>query len=289
MVDSRFHRQELLFGADGQARLAALKVTIVGLGGLGSHVAQQLAYLGVGSYVLIDRDRVDRSNLNRLIGATPEDAEQKRLKVEVAQRMILHIEPTAQVSIIASSFITPEGFSSLSTADVVIGCVDRHGARFVLNEVCAAHQRQYLDIATDLIPDQHVYGGHVVYVHGGDGCLYCLDVLDQAEVDDDLGTEAQRQERARIYGVPRAVLRGTGPSVVSLNGVLASLAVTELMREVTKLGRAHSHLEYRGDLGTVRVDRTVPPADCYYCKALQGQGDRADVQRYLRQGLGDRL
>lgn len=289
MVDSRFQRQELLFGAEGQRRLASLRIAIVGLGGLGSHVAQQLTYLGVGSYVLIDGDRVDRSNLNRLIGATPEDADEKRLKVEVARRMILVTEPAAQVGVIASSFITPEGFRALCIADVVIGCVDRHGARFVLNEFCVAYQRRYLDIATDIIPDQHVYGGHVVYVHSGDGCLHCLDVLDQGEVDDDLGTEAQRQERDRIYGLRRAVLRGGSPAVVSLNGVLASLAVTELMREMTELGRAHRHLEYRGDLGVVRVDRSVAPADCYYCRALQGQGDAADLQRYLREGLGERL
>ena len=62
----RFDRQILLFGAAGQEKIAAARVAIVGLGGLGSHVAQQLAYLGVRSLVLVDGDCVTRSNLNRL-------------------------------------------------------------------------------------------------------------------------------------------------------------------------------------------------------------------------------
>src|SRR3990172_1864785 len=93
--DGRYHRQELLFGREGQAKLEACKVGIVGLGGLGSHVAQQLAYLGVLSYVLADKDRVSESNLNRLVGACDEDANICRLKVDVADELIRTVLPTA--------------------------------------------------------------------------------------------------------------------------------------------------------------------------------------------------
>ena len=47
MADGRFSRNEALFGREGQEKIAATKVTIIGAGGLGSHIAQQLAYLGV--------------------------------------------------------------------------------------------------------------------------------------------------------------------------------------------------------------------------------------------------
>ncbi len=91
----RFDRQILLFGEEGQKKIAAVHVAIVGLGGLGSHVAQQLAYLGVERFVLIDGDIVQKTNLNRLIGATVEDADAKRLKVDVSERTIKAIQPAA--------------------------------------------------------------------------------------------------------------------------------------------------------------------------------------------------
>src|SRR5438132_32011 len=66
----RFDRQVRAPGPTGQARLRALRVAIVGLGGTGSQVVQQLAHLGVRSFVLIEDDRVEESNLPRLAGAT---------------------------------------------------------------------------------------------------------------------------------------------------------------------------------------------------------------------------
>src|SRR5438128_2649149 len=64
-ADGRYSRNEELFGAEGQAKIARTKVTIVGLGGLGSQVGQQLVYLGVRSFALIDFDIVTDSSLNR--------------------------------------------------------------------------------------------------------------------------------------------------------------------------------------------------------------------------------
>ena len=69
MDERRFSRNIALFGVDGQHKISKTKVAIVGLGGIGSHVAQQLAYLGILDYTLIDDDTVSRSSLNRVIGA----------------------------------------------------------------------------------------------------------------------------------------------------------------------------------------------------------------------------
>jgi molybdopterin/thiamine biosynthesis adenylyltransferase len=287
--NDRFHRQELLFGREGQERLQNLHVALVGLGGLGSHVAQQLAYFGVRRYALIDRDQVGVSNMNRLIGATRDDAAAKRPKTEVTARLIKAIEPHAVAEPIEKSFISPEGFAALRSVDVVIGSVDRHGARFVLNELCAAYRRPYLDLATDINVEQGTFGGHILYARGQDGCAYCLGLLDENEVSADLATDAQREETERIYGIRRTALGGTGPAVVSVNGVVASLGVTELMREVTGMGTAKRHLEYRGQDGKVLVDTTAPPGECFYCSGLYGQGDAADLNRYLRMGLGEPL
>jgi hypothetical protein len=69
----RYARQEYFFGKDGQRKLEKTRVAIVGVGGIGSHIAQQLAYVGVNDFILLDNDKVDGTNLNRLIGATEKD------------------------------------------------------------------------------------------------------------------------------------------------------------------------------------------------------------------------
>src|SRR6266568_7826983 len=67
--NNRFERQIRLFGKDGQDKLARLRACIVGVGGLGSHLVQQFALLGLGRITVIDPDIVEISNMNRLIGA----------------------------------------------------------------------------------------------------------------------------------------------------------------------------------------------------------------------------
>jgi molybdopterin/thiamine biosynthesis adenylyltransferase len=73
MASERYSRNEALFGAAGQRKVAATKVVIIGLGGLGSNVAQELAYLGVSDYGLVDFDVVTDSSLNRVVGAIDAD------------------------------------------------------------------------------------------------------------------------------------------------------------------------------------------------------------------------
>jgi hypothetical protein len=102
------------------------------------------------------------------------------------------------------------------------------------------------------------------------GCLACLGVLSQEEIRVHLASPEQRADQEAIYGVPREALGAGGPSVISVNGVVASLAVTELMVVVTGLRRPFSHLDYSGHAGVMRrvTDRE---SDCYYCGLRPGK------------------
>lgn len=288
MDHTRFHRQELLFGKLGQKKIQSCEVAIVGLGGLGSHVAQQLAYLGVGSFLLIDRDKASKSNLNRLIGATENDVANHTPKVDIAQRLIKTILPDAHVDIAVKSFISDEAFAPLRTVDFVFGCVDNDASRLVLNEFCQAYSRSYIDLATDIDPENNVFGGRLLFSDGR-VCLSCKQLLSDEAVRHSFSTHQQRDDDARIYGVSRGALGQAGPAVVSLNGILASLATTEFMVEVTDVRHAYLHLEYKGTMGIVTRDIDLPDFDCYYCKTLRGKGSAADVERYVREGWGERL
>jgi hypothetical protein len=264
----RFDRQVLLFGEEGQKTIAAVRVAIVGLGGLGSHVAQQLAYLGVERFLLIDGDVVQKTNLNRLIGAMVEDATAKRLKVEVAERTIKAIEPAAAIEKIPTSFVSRSVCNRLRDADFIFGCLDNDGARLVLTTASAALQKRYMDLATDIHPEETPihYGGRIIYARGASGCLYCLDVLDENEVRRWMSSDEELAADERIYG---RRLAGESPSVVSLNGVVASAACMEFMVEVTGLRRANRWLEYDGRTGKMRVDTTDPMQWCPYCDSFR--------------------
>ena len=287
MDRERFDRQIQLFGDAGQEKIAAARVTIVGLGGLGSHVAQQLAYLGVRSFVVIDSDRVSRSNLNRLVGATEEDAAAGVFKVAVAARTIKAIERDSLVETLKTSFVCEAGYALIAGADFVFGCIDSDAHRLILNELCQVYSRPYIDIATDTGANQSIwFGGRVLLSVNGEMCLACKDLLDQEAIRQAFLTVGQRQEEARIYGIPAAGLT-TGPSVVSLNGILASVSVTEFMVETTGIRLAFRSLEYHGMMGRLTVDRDPPRPDCYYCKRLFGTGDDSNLQRLVAEGWGD--
>lgn len=270
MIEGRYSRNEALFGAEGQERIAAIQVAIVGLGGLGSHLAQQLAYLGVGSFGLVDFDVVTVSNLNRLIGAIEADVTAQAKKIGVAERTITTIQRDADVRALDARVDAPEVRQLIGATDVVFGCVDRDFPRLQLTEICARQGKPYFDLATDTGPQgEDWYGGRVI-LNDGTRCLLCLDELDQAEIARDAMSPTQRAEDDRIYGMRGGVLGVTGPMVVSVNGVIASMAVIEFMALVTGIRQPFGFLKYRGDKQTVTRSLDAPAEDCYFCEGLWG-------------------
>jgi hypothetical protein len=177
--------------------------------------------------------------------------------------------------------LTKTAFDAVKGADYTFGGLDNEGGRLVLTELCAAYARPYIDVATEVDPGRPLtYGGQVCAAWDGDGCLVCLRLLDLKEAREDLDTPEGRADREAIYGIYRDV-GGSGPAVVSLNGVAASLAVTEFMVAITGLRPPRRVLNYRAHLGIVSANTDSPAADCYYCKGIRGRPEAANVARYL--------
>lgn len=264
-MNGRFSRNEGLFGAEGQERIRETTVAIVGLGGLGSHVAQQLAYLGTTRFTLIDDDEITDSSLNRVVTAVDADVAAATPKAVAAERAITAIAPGVEVVRFEEKLVSRA--SEIATADIIVGCLDRDTHRLELLEIAANAGRPYLDLATDTGGEQEGgwYGGRTV-LSAGDGCLICLPgVLDQDAIGRDRLSGPQREARDRSYGVRADALGGTGPAVVSLNGVVASIGVTELMCLITGLREPKRQLTYRADLGIVKVSRDSGEPGCFYC------------------------
>jgi molybdopterin/thiamine biosynthesis adenylyltransferase len=267
--EERYARQIELFGARGQELISSTKVAAIGLGGLGSHVCQQLAYLGVRKWIIVDDDPVDRTNLNRLIGATIEDLGKK--KGEVAERHILSIQPGSVIKRVDHKLPDEEARGSIGDSDVIMGCVDNDYPRMLLNELAGRHHLPFIDSASGVRErDRIAFGGRVVVAGADPGCLHCLGLLDQAEIRRAQMSPEELEVEARIYGVPVNELTKSGPSVVTVNGVVASLAATEFVALVTGLRVPRRRLTYRGDLGTVNSNTDEPEPGCYYCRQRRG-------------------
>lgn len=252
-------------------------MAIVGLGGLGSHVVQQLCYLGVGRLTLIDPDIVEVSNLNRLVGATAEDAQLGTPKVRVAERLVRAVDADIEVVASDSSIARRSALELLHAVDYVVGCVDNDGPRFLLATFCAVADKPYLDLATDIMVSDNWFGGRIFFSTGEGGCLLCADELDQREIRLWTSSEAELREDERIYG---SGVIGQDPSVVSLNGVMASAGVMELMVAITGIRSPNRRLEYH-PTGKLAIDVGPVTADCYYCQSLRGSQDFEPVERLL--------
>jgi molybdopterin/thiamine biosynthesis adenylyltransferase len=288
MDHERFDRQLRLFGRAGQERIAESYVTIVGNGGTGAHAGQQLAFLGVKEFGLIDADHATKSSRNRLIGMRPDDAKNETPKVKIVERLIREIEPDAEITTVHDTFLSAAGEAELDKATAIFGCVDRDGARLLLNEFATAYDKPFFDVATDtdMDGDRVTFGGRLMVRTGSEACLYCMDLLDRQAVRRDLSSPERRAEVEKMYGVNRDGLGETGPSVVFLNGTLVSLAVTEFMVFVTGVPRLPKRLlRYDGLRGIVLEPKDPPLHDCPYCTRT-GDGDRVDWRRHIRAGLG---
>ena len=131
-----FSRTELLLGWDALERLAASRVAVFGIGGVGGYVCEALVRSGVGAIDLVDDDRVCLTNLNRQLIATRKTV--GRLKTEVMQERIQEINPNIKVQL-HTCFFLPENADSFSFADYdyVVDAVDTVSAKLALVEQCA--------------------------------------------------------------------------------------------------------------------------------------------------------
>ena len=132
----RYNRQIMLaeIGVEGQERLWASRVLLVGLGGLGSPIAMYLAASGVGHLVLVDHDEVDLSNLQRQIVHTT--ASLGEPKVRSAARTLAGLNPEVRVDGLERALTGGTLRREVAAADVVVEATDNFEARRALNRAC---------------------------------------------------------------------------------------------------------------------------------------------------------
>ena len=212
------HSRQSFLGTQAPHAFSNCVVGIVGLGGGGSHVAQQLAHIGFLNVHLYDGDKAEVSNLNRLVGASYDDVAKNTPKVEIAGRLMYSINPEIKVESFCSDWQLEA--QSIRDVDVLVTCVDSYQARQDLEATARRFLIPLLDIGMDvhLVEKKPHISGQVILSLPGGPCMKCLGFL----------TEENLEKEAQLYGAA-----GGRPQVVWANGVLASIAVGLLVDLVT--------------------------------------------------------
>jgi molybdopterin-synthase adenylyltransferase len=168
--------------------LARARVGIVGLGSVGSIVAEALSRTGVQHIVFIDHDRLEVRNLDRTLGAYPEDATERLPKVLSSKRLVnrSHTSTTFTADAVEASMLTPGGLASALDCDLLISCVDRPWPRHVLNTIAYAHLIPVVDGGIIARVSEAGRLLHVDWrihtVSPERACLYCIDALRRSDV-----------------------------------------------------------------------------------------------------------
>ena len=276
LAEGTYDRQIKMFGKTGQNELANCRVGILGLGGIGSLVAEYLARLGVGHFFLVDDDRVEMSNLSRIVGAKSSDADAKTSKVCVAKRMILEANNRAQVRLITDDAAKESVAKELTNCDYIFLAADSMRARLVFNALVHQYFIPGVQLGSKIRSDRE---GKLVDVMSanrpvrpGHGCLWCNQLIDGNALAKEAKTDDERKVQA--YGVEEA-----NPSVISLNAVSAAHAVNDFLLNFLSLRPEPESLEYeefhflndKRSLVEPRKDAECP--ECSHLGNRYGRGD----------------
>ncbi|WP_157863401.1 HesA/MoeB/ThiF family protein [Bradyrhizobium tropiciagri] len=268
-----FDRNVRALGEHGQSLLRSLTIGIVGLGGTGSVIAQELAYLGVGKLVLIDDDILEETNLNRVVGSAHADL--GRSKVSVAADAIRRSGIGAtQAEAIEGSVLDQSAAEKLFECDFVFCCTDNHGSRMILNQIAYQYLLPTIDVGIRIDAEEgriKAMAGRVQMLAPSLACLQCNGFLDPEMVRRDLMSDAERAADRYIVGDAQPQ-----PAVISLNSTVSSLAVTMFLAAVAGFSMRARHQNYVIGEGTVRGVATVPLKDCIVCSSSRGALAKGD-------------
>lgn len=140
----RYNRQIMLpeIGEEGQARLSAAKVLIVGVGGLGSPIALYLAGAGVGTLGLVDDDVVSLSNLQRQVLYTEEEVGD--LKAVCASMRLAALNREIVINTYPTRLTAQNAHELIGQYDIVVDGCDNFATRYVIDDVCVALGKPYV-------------------------------------------------------------------------------------------------------------------------------------------------
>jgi hypothetical protein len=273
-------RQAAAFGQPFVDMLRSLRVGVVGGGGTGSPTLTLLGRAGVGEIIVVDRDKLAKSNLNRVRGAGTHNVNEN--KARILQNFIVSLGLPTKVAAFESLIDEdPEALDALSSCDVIFGCTDDQIGREVLNTALYVYAQAYIDVGLGGLIDQDASGVPYLRYHYGrvstilpehGECLFCQDVLREVWIRTQYElranpnmTQAEIRERYLENGGEHAPGVGPFTSAIADFGVAT---LFDLLRPFRKFPP-----ELRRDLFKVdfvrmeiRSHEEKNDPDCVYCR-----------------------
>lgn len=230
-------RHAQAFGAGTIERLRRMTVAVIGCSGTGGPLIEQLVRLGVGCLVLVDHDRVEWKNLNRINMTTAADANLGRFKVEVLAEAIGRIGLATRVVPLALDLDTPKAVKAVAACDMLIGCMDRWYGRDLLNRLATFYVLPYIDVGVQLrpLPEGGIdtIWGAVHYLQPGRSSLRSRGVYTSEDVQAELLKRHDPAEyRRRLQEKYIRGVQEDRPAVISVNTLVSAMAVNELLARI---------------------------------------------------------
>jgi len=276
------------------ARLPNSVIGVVGCSGTGSPAIHVLARAGVRRFVLVDPETFTASNLERLHGSTWRDLKAKPPKVEILRRLILDVNPKAEVKTIRGNVLDENVFDQLLLCDLVLGCTDSQHSRAALGDFACHYLLPCLDVAVLMRAKNRRLTeqvGEIARYTPDEPCPWCLGRINQQALAYELMTDAEREQRA--YAAAEAVRRGIDGAQYWGNKPPRELTVGYMTTAVGALQAGYSegwilgafampHQRFQFDLGmpllgVVPADKPRKP-ECS-CNWTKGWGDQARAER----------
>ena len=246
------------------------RIAVIGVGGLGSALAENLVHSGFHHLHLIDHDQVETTNLNRIVGAGAEDARHHRLKVEAVRDHLLRINPAARIEAHPTTIEDPSLLPALAQCDWLLLATDTHASRFRTQELALRFGIPLISagvniqVAEGRITDM---SGEIITARWGDRlCLNCLGRIAPTQVAAETVAELGAELARRGYVSGQTVKE---PAVKTLNALLAALSVETLLNQFTGRQELPPILVYENNrLPRIFPDHESParrPKGCFHC------------------------
>jgi len=264
-----------------QDRLRPLTVAVVGCGGLGSPIAEQLTRIGIAELLLIDHDKLDTpSNVRRVFGSTAADlrATPLRPKVDVVGRHLDQLGLGVVVRRVNGDVRTEGVFRTLLDADLVLTGTDTHGSRAVVNDLASTYLLPVIDVGTRVGDRNGLLSGLVAEVRiltPVTPCLWCRQTLNGSVIRIENLPEGERRQMVR-EGYSVGHVGEPEPSVIALAVLGAGLATCAMLALLAEDGEVVSHgYLVDGFFGDAHEMKLKEPIPACRCRMNLGLGDTA--------------
>jgi molybdopterin/thiamine biosynthesis adenylyltransferase len=271
-----FDRQVRAFGPEIQRLLGRLHIGIIGAGGTGSAVIEQLTRLGVGKLSIFDGDTLEQGNVTRVYGSCL--ADYGIGKTTIQQVHAARIGFGTKIMVYPKHISDEETAKHLRDCDMVFGSTDKHAPRGILVRLALRYLIPVFDMAAKIHSEnQTIRGiwGRVTTLLPGEACLFCRGRIDSDTIRaESLPPEQRDRELEEGYITKLAT---NEPAVVMFTTAVAAQAVTELLHRLTGFmgpERSSTEILMLFDQGRIRTNREQPnPACMCQRKECWGKGD----------------